>query len=473
MFRLSPIPRRTIRERECLLGELAAALGRPPQVDGFDDLAQDESGAGAFAPDVAVFPKSTAEVAAVMRIASAHGVPVTPRGAGSGKSGGCLPVAGGILLVTRDLNRIVELSAEDNLAVVEPGLILGELQRAALERGRFYPPDPASADFCTVGGTVAENAGGPRAFKYGVTRDFVLGLEAVLPNGEVIRTGRRTRKGVAGYDLTALLCGSEGSLAVITQVTLALVPRPRALATALMGFGAVADAVHAVRAMIDCGEQPACLELLDAEALDAVRGELRGVIGDATRAALIVEIDGEGALEERLARLAERARAADCVVAADETQRRKLWDARKAVSPALKRRYAHKVSEDICVPPSRIPEMIAAVRATAEPRGFAYATYGHAGDGNLHTNILWNDAALETRVDDVLADIYRAAVALGGTITGEHGVGLVKREFLAIEQGPSLIALQRRLKAVFDPHGLLNPHKLFPEERSVRLAGGS
>ena len=471
VFRLAKIARHAIADRAALVADLTSALGRAPQAEEFGDLAHDESGAGDYLPDLAVFPRSTAEVAAVLRVAHAHAVPVTPRGAGTGKSGGCLAVSGGILLVMTEMKSIVRVSPEDNLAVVQPGVVLADLQKAALAVGRFYPPDPASAEWCTIGGTIAENAAGPRAFKYGVTRDYVLALEIVLGNGEILRTGRSTSKGVVGYDLTSLLCGSEGSLAVITEVTVELVPQPREVATALLGFASLEDAGLAVSRIIDAGEQPACLELLDPEALAAVRSEMRGMIGEQTRAVILLELDGEGDLLSRLDRMVAIALPADCVVAIDDVQRRRIWDARKRVSSALKQRYAHKVSEDICVPRSRIPEMITAVRAVLEPLGFACATYGHAGDGNLHTNILWNDDTLTARVDDALAAVYEAALALGGTISGEHGVGLVKREFVSLELSAEMISLQRKLKAVFDPAGLLNPHKLFPEERTALLGG--
>jgi glycolate oxidase len=451
---------------ETLVSELAAVCEKAPLTDGFADLIHDESGAGDYAPHVAVYPRNTSEVAAVMRIAHAHGVPVTPRGAGTGKSGGCLPVAGGILLVMTEMAGIERIDSESNFAVVRPGLILADLQKAAAEVQRFYPPDPASAEWCTVGGTVAENAGGPRAFKYGVTRDYVLGLECVLANGEVLRTGRQTSKGVVGYDLTSLLCGSEGSLAVITEVTLELVPAPREIATAFLGFSSVREASLAVTRIIDAGELPACLELLDMEAIDAVRADLTGLASLQTKAAVIVELDGEGGLLERLDRIVSIATPEDAFVAADEVQRRRIWQARKNVSHALKQRYRHKVSEDICVPRARIPEMIERVSAISTPRGFAYATYGHAGDGNLHTNILWNDDGKD--VDDVLGRVYSAAVELGGTISGEHGVGLVKREFVSLELSAASMSLQRRVKAAFDPQGILNPHKLFPEERDAR-----
>ena len=448
---------------------LAAALKRPIQSQDFADLSRDESGAGSFAPHVAVFPESTAEVAAVMRIASQFSAPVTPRGAGSGKSGGALPVHGGILLAMTEMRRLVQIARADHFAIVEPGVLLGDFQRAVLAEERCFPPDPASADFCTVGGAVAENAAGPRAFKYGTTKDYVLGMTAVLASGEVLELGRRTQKGVAGYDLAALLCGSEGTLAVITELTLGLVPRPLGVETALLCFKDVRAAASAVVRIVDAAIHPATLELLDAAALDSVRAAVAGMIDPTARACLIVELEGDASLAA-IERAAAVARPDACLVAADDAQRRRIWDVRKRVSIALKQAYAHKVSEDIVVPPSAIPHMIDAVQAIAAKEGLAAATYGHAGDGNLHTNYLWNSETDHARVDRSLAATYRAAVAFHGTITGEHGVGLVKREYLGLEQAPPLIALQRRVKATFDPQGILNPGKMFPSERNAVIA---
>jgi glycolate oxidase len=468
VFRLEPPKRYEPGDLNALCAALQAVLKHPVQTTALEDLSKDESGAGSYVPHVVVYPESTAEVAAVLRLAAERKVPVTPRGAGSGKSGGALAVHGGILLSTVRMQRLVEISKGDNLVVAEPGLILGELQRAVLAEGRYYPPDPASADWCSVGGTVAENAAGPRSFKYGTTRDYVLGMTCVLMGGEVLRVGRRTQKGVAGYDLASLLCGSEGTLAVMTELTLALVPRPVQTETALLGFSNVAAAARAVVRIVDAGILPATLELLDPMALSVVKAPM---LDAQVQACLLVELEGAGDLLSEIDRCAQVAQAGSCVIAADDAQRRKIWDVRKGVSLALKQRFDHKVSEDIVVPPSQIPKMIEAVERIAASESLAHATYGHAGDGNLHTNYLWNGATDEARIDRALAATYRAAVALGGTITGEHGVGLVKREFLALEQAPPVISLQRRLKAAFDPLGLLNPGKLLPEERQAMLQG--
>lgn len=449
--------------------ELAGLLGERKVRGGPDELApygRDESHCGAFPPAALVLAESRADVEATLRFASAHGVPVTPCGARTGKSGGSLPVHGGIALSLERMDRILELHREDGLIVVEPGVITGRVMEAAEAAGLFYPPDPNSWETCTIGGNVAENAGGPRALKYGVTRDYVLGLEAVLPTGEVVRTGRRTIKGVAGYDLTALLVGSEGTLAVVTEVTLRLIPLPRHVRTALCVFPDPVAAARAVSAVLAAGILPRTLELLDDEAIAAAdtRGPFRFPQG--AGAAILAETDGDDAESVmaalvRMGELAAEQGALDVLVAQGESQRRDLWATRRQVSTALKALFPRKISEDIVVPRSRIPDAIARFKEIGRAHGLQVATYGHAGDGNLHTNVLFRDPAEMPAVEACLEALMRETLALGGTITGEHGVGLAKKAFLPWEQGPQLLDLQRRLKAAFDPAGILNPGKIF------------
>jgi glycolate oxidase len=401
-------------------------------------------------------------------VAARHRVPVIPVGARTGKSGGIMAVEGGIAVSVERMNRILEVSAADGLCRVEPGVVTGQLQAEVESQGLFYPPDPNSLDTCSIGGNVAENAGGPRALKYGVTRDYVLGLTAVVPTGEVLRLGKRSVKGVAGYDLTSLLVGSEGTLGIITEVTLELMPRPRHVATGLAAFATVASAVRAVARVLASGALPRCLELLDDVSLEAVvrTSPFRFPVG--AGAALLVEVDGndeEGVLGE-LARIAGELQAdvkGEVIVAQNESQRREIWETRRLLSVNLKAVHPRKLSEDVAVPRSRMPELVTRAKEIGSRCGLAVATYGHAGDGNIHVNILFDREEERPRAEEAAAEVLRASVDLGGTITGEHGVGLSKRDFLEYEQGPELIALQRRLKAVFDPLGLLNPGKIFAQ----------
>jgi glycolate oxidase len=460
--------------RDAALAELAARFPASRLVLGDGEAlaayGRDESDLGTFPPDAVVKVESAAEVKAVFEVATRHRVPVIPVAARSGKSGGVLALEGGIAVSTERLDRILEISPEDLTARVQPGVITGRLQAEVEAHGLFYPPDPNSLELCTVGGNVAENAGGPRALKYGVTREYVLGLEVVIPTGEILRLGRRSIKGVAGYDLTALLVGSEGTLGIVTEITVKLLPRPRHVATALVVFGSVAEAAVAVNKVLQGGVIPRCLELMDDVSLEAIARTAPGRFPAGAGAVLLVETDGND--EEQV--LAEMVRVADLcaaeargevVVAQNESQRREIWELRRWLSVNLKKVHPLKLSEDIAVPRSKIPAMVAEAKAIGARLGLVVATYGHAGDGNLHCNVLYDRPDERPRVDEAVAAILRAAVDLGGTITGEHGVGLSKRDFLVYEQGPEVVALERRLKAVFDPLGLLNPGKIFPPSR--------
>ncbi len=454
---------------EALRGAFPAdrlVLGDPEKLLAYG---RDESDLGAYPPDAAVLVESAAEVRTVFEIATRHRVPVVPVAARTGKSGGVLAVHGGIAVSIERMNRILEISAEDLVARVEPGVVNGVLQAEVEKHGLFYPPDPNSLDTCTIGGNVAENAGGPRALRYGVTREYVLGLTAVVPTGEILRLGRRSIKGVAGYDLTALFVGSEGTLGIVTEVTLKLLPRPRHVSTALVVFASVEAAARAVARVLAAGILPRCLELLDDVSLAAAAKTSPYRFPPEAGAALLVETDGNDPDQvfAEIVRVAEAVQgdaAGEVIVAQNEAQRREIWETRKYLSSNLKALYPMKLSEDVAVPRSRIPEMIARAKAIGAAEGLAVATYGHAGDGNLHCNVLFDRAEERPKVDRAVAAILRAAVDLGGTITGEHGVGLAKKDFLEYEQGREVVALERRLKAVFDPLGILNPGKIFPGE---------
>jgi glycolate oxidase len=414
--------------------------------------------------DAVVIAESAADVAATLAIADACDVPVTPRAGGTGRTGGAVPVGGGIVLATHALARVKDIDRENLVAVVEPGVITGELHAMLEREGLFYAPDPNSLDSCCIGGNLAENAGGPRAFKYGVTRDWVLGLEACLMGGRVVRTGRRTVKGVTGYDVTALLVGSEGTLAVFTEATLRLIRKPSSVATALALFADLRSAVGAVKAVVDSGVIPRCLEMLDSATLGAVRAA--GVAVDVRAGAmLLIEVDGESA-ESSLLRVGEVASACpgciDVVVAQDGTQRDRLWAARRSLSRATRKLARHKLSEDVVVPRSRMVELLERTDGICAEGKVRHLAYGHAGDGNIHVNFLWDDDSERPAVDHAIERLMRAVVALGGTLTGEHGIGVSKAPYLRLEQSDELIMLQQDIKRAFDPKGLLNPGKIFP-----------
>lgn len=421
-------------------------------------------------PDVVVRPGSVDEVQRVMQLCAANSVFVTPRGAGSGKSGGCVPVFGGVVMALDRLNTITTIDKDDQIARVQPGVILQPFQEAVEAEGMFYPPDPASLSWCTLGGNVACNAGGPRALKYGVTGSYVLGVEAVLPTGEKIRTGKNTTKGVAGYDVTSLLVGSEGTLGIITGITLKLLPNPRFVQTALAIFPDTAPAVRAVSAILARGILPRTLEYMDRDSIEAVKvmnPPYRFPVG--AGAALIIETDGDSeqgtldALAMCLDVCTEHG-AVDAILAQDARQRRDIWTSRRLLSEATRKIKKHKVSEDIVIPRSKIPEMVARTGLLGEKHGLSTCSFGHAGDGNLHTQILFDDMSELPRVEALLDDLFDVVLALGGTITGEHGVGLSKKKYLPKELGADMLALQQRLKDSFDPKGLLNPGKFLPDK---------
>ena len=435
---------------------------------------------GTFAqnpPDVALTPESTDEVVAIMRFAARESMPVLPRGAGTSLAGGGIPIGGGILLSLARMNQIVEIDTANTVAVVQPGVVTARLQAEVEEVGLFYPPDPASLQQSTLGGNVACNAGGPRCLKYGVTKDYVLGLTVVLADGRVLCTGGKLVKNVTGYQLTQLIVGSEGTLGVITEIVLRLVPLPRCRCTAVAYFDTLDDASNAVAAVIAAGILPATLEMMDHTTINVVEDYLQMELPRSAQAMLILEQDGndEGAALAEVERMADVCRANSAVtveVAADAAARDALWKARRAVSGALGRVRPNKLGEDIAVPRSRVPEMVRRVGEISDEVGLPIAVFGHAGDGNLHPNILFdrrNPGEIE-RVEQAAADIFRSALQLGGTLSGEHGIGSLKREFLEEDLGPTAVELMRGIKRVFDPRGLLSPHKVFPESGGTARA---
>jgi len=420
-------------------------------------------------PDVVVIPANTEQIASITRLCNAERVPLVVRGAGTGFTGGAVPTCGGVLLSMERLNRILEIDELNLLAVVEPNVINADLQKAAEEAGLFYPPDPASLNQSSIGGNVAECAGGPRAFKYGTTKRYVLALEAVLPTGEVINTGSKAVKNVVGYDLTQLLVGSEGTLAIITKITLRLLPKPQANATMLATFAGIRGAVDAVSELIRRRVVPAALELIDSDALQAIETNLGGgLVPAGTGAALIVEVDGTNrGVQEDLDRVIEACGsvgAKEITRARDEAERDRIWSLRRQTSAALKATGLIKINHDVVVPKGRVPELFDVIAEIKQTFKLRVASFGHAGDGNIHVNLLITpgDADEAARAKDAERFLFTRVVALEGSISGEHGIGFAKAPYLPIELSDDEIALLKRIKAAFDPNGILNPGKIFP-----------
>jgi glycolate oxidase len=424
--------------------------------------------AEAHAPEAVVFPGSAAEISRILKLANEHRFPVTPRGAGTGRSGGAVPIQGGVVLVLTRLNRILEINPPDMVAVVEPGVILGRLKAAVEAEGLYYPPDPASADFCTIGGNVAECAGGAVAVQYGVTRDYVLGLQVVLPTGEIIEAGTRTMKGVVGYDLTRLFLGSEGTLGVISRVVLRLTAKPAARQTLAAGFGTLAAAAETVTRILTSGLAPTALEFMDHVTLGCVRELLPFEVPPGAAALLLSAVDGHPrdveARATALARFCREQGARPVLRARTPAEAEQLWRARKVISPALLKVKPQKVSEDVAVPLGAIPALISGLEEISRRRGLTIPCYGHAGDGNIHVNVLYDRqlAAERQAVGPAVQEIFALTRELNGTLSGEHGIGLTKAPYLGMELSEAAIALQRRLKRAFDPHNLMNPGKIFP-----------
>jgi glycolate dehydrogenase FAD-linked subunit len=417
-------------------------------------------------PDAVAFPGSTEEVAGVVRLAGELGVPLIPRGAGSNLSAGVVPHRGGIVMPLTRMDRLLDLSLDDLAAVCQPGLLTARLGAAAAEHRLLYPPDPGSRTTSTVGGNVAENAGGLRGLKYGVTRDYVMGVEAVLGTGEVIRAGGKLVKDVAGYDLVRLLCGSEGTLAVLTELTLRLVPEPEAAGTGLAYFDSLAAAGRAVSRVLRGGILPATLEFLDAMCIETVDDFAHiGLRRDAGALLIFGQDGGPEAVERDMAAIAEACEAEGSLetrVASDEAEAQGILEARRAALPSLSRLGRVTLLEDATVPRSQIAAMVERIEAAARRHGLRIGTFGHAGDGNLHPTVVLDapDEDAVQRAHAAFEEIFLAAIELGGTITGEHGVGLAKLAFLERRLGREHVALLRRIKAAFDPHGILNPGKL-------------
>jgi glycolate oxidase len=425
-------------------------------------------------PDLAISPASTEEVAAIVRVCVREKIPIIARGASSGLAGGTIPESGGVILNLARMDRIVDIDTANVCVVAQAGVVTLQLQQAVEKLGLFYPPDPASSRQSTIGGNVATNAGGPRCLKYGVTRDYVIGLTVVLASGEIMRLGGRITKNATGYQLMQLIVGSEGTLGIVTEVILKLAPLPRARVTALAAFDDLTAASQAVSKIMGSGILPATLELMDGTTINVVEDFLHIGLPRQAQALLLLEQDGPNAAVAgddvtRMADICRSLGATDVTVATTAAERDALWLARRSVSAALGRLRPNKLGEDIVVPKREIPAMIAAVGEIASRYDLPIPVFGHAGDGNLHPNILFDlrDPDEVRRVELAARDIFRAAIRLGGTLSGEHGVGTLKREFLAEAQGSLAVHLSRSIKQLFDPHGLLNPGKIFPTGRGT------
>jgi D-lactate dehydrogenase len=457
-----------------LLRDLAALLGDGLRTDAGERLTYgyDNSRRQAL-PDAVALPAGAEQVQALVRACRAHRVPIVARGRGTNTTGASVPVDGGVVVSFERMQRILAIRPGDRCAVVEPGVLNGDLQRALAAHGLFWPPDPTSADFSTVGGNLACNAGGPRAVKYGASRDNVLALTAVTGAGELIRCGSATTKGATGYDLQRLLVGSEGTLALIVEATLKLAPLPAARQALRALYRDVESAAAAVARLMAQPQTPSMLEFMDDIALRLARAQMRAATGDSdiperVGALLMIEADGDpDTLASTVAALMRAADGDGCLgvePAADAHARERLWAARKALSPALRSLAPGKINEDVVVPVSRIPALVAGVRAIAETRALPIVCFGHAGNGNLHVNLMYDpaDPAQRERAQTAMAEVFALTLSLEGTLSGEHGIGLAKRDFMPQAIDAPTLTLMRAVKRAFDPDGILNPGKLLP-----------
>ena len=420
----------------------------------------------AHAPEVVVFARSSIDVSKLLRFATAKKIPVTARGAGYGYVGGCVPVRGGVALSLARMNRMKEIHFADAIAIAEPGVITADLKAAVRDQKLFYPPDPASMKDCTLGGNIATNAGGPRCLKYGVTRNYVIGLEVVLANGDVLQTGGRVHKNKTGFDLIGLFVGSEGMLGVVTEITVRLLPLPPARATLSAAFAKLSEAAAAVQEIFAAGFLPAALEIADHYTLEAARVDLGKALVPAGNAHLLVDLDGqdESVRSEAAAirELLEKQKSKAIEMATGETNCEKLWELRRQFSTALRATGLTKLNEDIVVPRGRLVELIEFAEALHVKHGFPIACFGHAGDGNIHVNIMaenYADLAVQKKVERALDDLFAKVLALGGVITGEHGIGLAKKRWWPEATTDISRALHRTLKHALDSAGILNPGK--------------
>jgi len=424
-----------------------------------------------FMPSAVVFPGSAAEICAIMELANQDLFPVIPRGAGTGMTGGALPVEGGLVLATSRLNKILEIDTENQVGVVEPGVITGQFQAAVKKEGLYYPPDPASSDFCTMGGNVAECSGGPSAVKYGVTRDYVIGLEVILPDGRLMHTGVRTAKGVVGYDFTRLFIGSEGTLGIVSKIVVRLLTLPTHKKTFLVLTESMQQATGLVSEILKSGITPSTLEYMDSTALGVVNDYLPLEMEPNTGALLLVEVDGDEQStaaqgEKLLALLADRQKYKEILEvrqAKNDREVENLWKARQSISPATFKLRPHKISEDVVVPRSKIPHLVDFTEKLSDELGIVILTFGHAGDGNIHVNIMVDkdNPQEDEKGREAQKRLFGHVIALEGTLSGEHGIGITKAPFLSLELDETSLEFMGKVKTLFDPNNVLNPGKIF------------
>lgn len=451
-----------------IFDEIAGFVGKENIKTGHDDLIKYSSDATkiVFMPEAVVFPGSSEEISKIILLANRERFPVIPRGAGSGMSGGALPVRKGLILAMDRFDRIIFIDRDNLIARLEPGVITERFQQEAARLDLFYPPDPASAGISTIGGNVAECAGGLRAVKYGVTRDYILGLTVVLPTGEIINTGVQTAKGVAGYDLTRLIVGSEGTLAVITSITVRLIPKPAFRRTMIAFFQDLTAAVKTVSIIIRDKIVPSALEFLDRQCIECVREEMGIDIPCEAGSMLLIEVDGDPFIIRReMEKIRDVSTATGAIrfdTASSEEEVENLWMARRNVSPSLTRLGPDKISEDVVVPRSRLAELVSFLEKLGEENGLKIPSFGHAGDGNIHVNIMLNKENPEEvkKSHHAVRELFLKVLEMGGTITGEHGIGITKAPYMDLEISGPTLALMARVKKAFDPNGILNPGKM-------------
>lgn len=422
-----------------------------------------------FPPEVLVKPSEVEQISKLMKLANKFKIPVTPRGGGTGLSGGALPVYGGICLSMEKFNKIIQIDEKNFQAVVEPGVITQKFQEEVKKLGLYYPPDPASRGSCMLGGNIVENSGGPHAVKYGVTKDYILALEVVLPNGKIINTGARTLKNVTGYNLTQLFIGSEGTLGIVTKIVVRLIPLPKYKKVLLAGFNSIEDSVSAVAKIFQEGVTPAAIEFIEKSAIKAAEEKLDKKFPNSDMEAhLLIEVDGnyEDIIDreiQTIAEVLEKFNVGEIVLAEDRQKVENLWDLRRSIGEAVKSISAYK-EEDTVVPRIKLPELVKGVKEICNRYGITSICYGHAGDGNIHVNILkknLSDREWNENLDKAIRDIFKLTVSLGGTISGEHGIGYSQKKFLPIALSKAEIQIMKKIKKLFDPNNILNPGKIF------------
>ena len=462
----SKLPAQALAALESLLGKRLKTDPADRWTYGYDNSKRQAM------PDAVAYPESEDEVIAIVLLCNEHRIPLTGRGLGSGTAGAAVPVNGGIVLAMERMNRIISINPDDRYAVVQPGVTNAELQAAAAEHGFFWPPDPTSSAYATIGGNLACNSAGPRAVKYGTPRDNTLGLNAVTGDGQLLRTGVRTTKGVVGYDLTRLLIGSEGTLGIITEATLKLTPLQTDKHTLRAVYSDMTAGAAAVSRIMAQPVTPCALEFIDAQAIEMIRQYADTDLPKGAGAMLLIEVDGDADfLETATERVAAAARGdgerdglVELARAASKEETQALWAARKALSPALRKVAPKKINEDVVVPVSQMAELIGGLQEISARHGITIVNFGHAGNGNIHVNLLADPDNAEQMgvINDCLAEVFDLVLKLDGTLSGEHGIGYDKKGFVALELEPATLEMMRRVKQQFDPNNILNPGKLFP-----------